>query len=159
MAETKESVKNEVFTISIPHNVPEPMRWSAESIGIDVYSAEAVSIPPHTTVMVKLNAKIMEAALVFGRSSLWKMGVMLANGVGVIDGDYRGQISAPLMNFTDDTVNIEEGIRIAQIIPMRQFRENSVVDFNVLADNNTFENFDTLYPTDRGAGGFGSTWK
>ena len=85
------------------------------------------------------------------------MGVVLANGVGVIDGDYRGQISAPLMNFTDDTVNIEEGIRIAQIVPMRQFRENSVVDFNVLADNNTFENFDTLYPTDRGAGGFGST--
>lgn len=75
-----------------------------------------------------------------------KHGLALANGVGVIDSDYRGEIYIGLMNLSDTTYTIQNGERIAQlrIAPALQ---------------PAFCEAETLSDTPRGAGGFGSTGK
>ncbi|MBO4203727.1 hypothetical protein J5893_02745 [bacterium] len=45
----------------------------------------------------------------YARSSLpSKIGLMLANGVAVIDSDYRGEYLLQLYNFTAQTVKIQK---------------------------------------------------
>ena len=84
-------------------------------------------------------------ALVFARSGLGiKRGVCLSNGVGVIDSDYRGEISVGLVNLSQDSYTIQPGDRIAQLMV------TPVVQPTVVPA-------DTLDETDRGTGGFGST--
>lgn len=84
-------------------------------------------------------------ALVFARSGLAsRSGLTLVNGVGVIDSDYRGEIECPLLNTGDETVTIEPGHRIAQLVVV------PVVGV-------TWREVDRLDETDRGTGGFGST--
>lgn len=55
---------------------------------------------------------------IFARSSTpLKRGLMVANGVGVIDPDYCGpedEIKVAVMNFTDAAVTVRRGDRIAQ---------------------------------------------
>lgn len=85
--------------------------------------------------------------LVFSRSGHgFKHGTRLANCVGVIDSDYRGEVGVKL---TADSVNAESlavrhGDRIAQamIVPVQQA---------------VFEQVEDLSDTARGTGGFGST--
>ena len=78
-------------------------------------------------------------ALVFARS-----GLTLSNGVGVIDSDYRGEISVGLVNLSDKPYTVQNGERIAQLAVMPV----------ALPDMLEVE---TLTDTERGTGGFGST--
>ena len=56
--------------------------------------------------------------LLAARSSLaYKKGLLLANGVGIIDSDYKDEIKVVLYNSTKETVIISKGERIAQLIP------------------------------------------
>lgn len=84
-------------------------------------------------------------AFVFARSGLSiRHGLTLSNGVGVIDSDYRGELSVGLVNLSGETYTIQPGERIAQlcILPVCPIEAVEV---------------DTLSPTARGDGGFGST--
>ena len=83
-------------------------------------------------------------AFVYGRSS-WgaKYGITLANGVGVIDSDYRGEIKVALINNGPHLVEIKPGDRIAQLVPSPGEPEPVKVE--------------KLAATVRGEGGFGST--
>lgn len=84
-------------------------------------------------------------AFIFPRSSLsFKNGVSLANCVGVVDSDYRGEVKVPLINHSDSDFVIHNGDRIAQLVILPVIIP-------------TFEEADSLNDTDRGAGGFGST--
>ena len=83
--------------------------------------------------------------LLFARSGLAiKEGVALANGVGVIDSDYRGEVKVGLINLSDEPRTIQHGQRIAQlaIMPVTLVRP---VEVEELGD------------TRRGMGGLGST--
>lgn len=83
--------------------------------------------------------------LMFSRSGDgFKRGVRLANAVGVIDADYRGEVLVKLHNDGEQAVEIEPGQRIAQamVIPVPRF---PIVIVDELAD------------TARGTGGIGST--
>ena len=83
--------------------------------------------------------------LIFARSGLAaKQGLCLANGVGVIDSDYRGELCVAMLNLGDGIVTIRGGERIAQLalLPVCHALPTPV---------------DSLEPTLRGAGGFGST--
>ena len=73
-----------------------------------------------------------------------KYGVSLANGVGTIDSDYRGEIGVILINLGNENFTINNGDRIAQIIIGKYER----VDWN---------QEDELSNTKRGSGGFGHT--
>lgn len=85
---------------------------------------------------------------VAARSSIVKTDFMVANGVGIIDPDYRGRIRVVLRYLGEGVGEAEAralvGSRIAQLIVRR--REDVRVEAH-----------DTLDPTDRGEGGFGST--
>ncbi len=73
-----------------------------------------------------------------------KHGVTLANSVGTIDSDYRGPLGVILINLGETAYTVAHGDRIAQavIAPAPQARFGLV---------------ETLDPTARGTGGFGST--
>lgn len=89
--------------------------------------------------------------LLFPRSSIRKVDLHLTNAVGVIDSDYRGEVTASFKNrdFTPDVFchlrkGYEIGAKIFQmiILPYPQIE---------------FEEVDELTSTDRGLGGYGST--
>ena len=83
--------------------------------------------------------------IVAARSGLaCKKGICLSNGIGVIDSDYRGEISVGLFNSSKESFTIECGERIAQLMFM---------PFAAAA----FISVDSLDETERGEGGFGST--
>ena len=73
-----------------------------------------------------------------------KQGICLANGVGVIDSDYRGEIAVGLVNLSQETYTIRPGDRIAQLMV------TTVVQPEVTIT-------DVLDETERGTGGLGST--
>ena len=84
-------------------------------------------------------------ALVYARSGLSiKHGVCMANGVGVVDSDYRGELLVALVNLGEQAVTILPGERFAQ---MGFFPYYTV----------KLTECDTLTDTARGSGGFGST--
>ena len=119
--------------------------------GADLYAlpGEAVTIPPHTTVMMHTGLA-MEiptgyAGLIFARSGLAsKRGLAPANKVGVVDSDYRGEFMVALHNHTDEERVVEGGERIAQLVIV-PYLTASFVESEELSD------------TVRQAGGFGST--
>lgn len=83
--------------------------------------------------------------LVFSRSGHgFKHGIRLANCVGVIDSDYRGEIKVKLARDTAGAIDFKVGDRIAQamIVPCPQV---------------TILEVEELDETERGDGGFGST--
>ncbi len=128
-----------------------PTYGTEYSAGADLYNSkgEAVSIPPHATVLIHtgIAAEIPEGycGLIFARSGLAsKRGLAPANKVGVIDADYRGEIMVALHNHSDIPAAVEGGERVAQL---------AIVPF-LKAD---FEETEELSDTVRGAGGFGST--
>ena len=55
-------------------------------------------------------------ALVYARSGLSiKYGLCMANGVGVIDSDYRGELRVPMVNLSNEPYTIQPGERVAQL--------------------------------------------
>jgi dUTP pyrophosphatase len=87
------------------------------------------------------------AALVLPRSGLGhKHGIVLGNLVGLIDSDYQGQLMVSCWNRSDTPFVLHPMERLAQlvIVPVVQ------ATFNVV---------DEFPPTERGAGGYGSTGK
>ena len=126
-----------------------PTRGSDYAAGYDLYSAETVTIPPHTTKKIPTDIAIELPDGTFGgvfpRSGLaTKRGLRCANCVGVIDEDYRGGIIVALYNDSDIPQIVEEGERIAQIIAIPYLTME-------------FKSVNELNPSIRGEGGFGST--
>ncbi|HZR75033.1 dUTP diphosphatase [Bradyrhizobium sp.] len=73
-----------------------------------------------------------------------KHGVTVLNAPGTVDADYRGEIGVPLINHGDVPFTIRRGERIAQMVIA------AVVQAELVP-------VETLSPTARGSGGFGST--
>ena len=73
-----------------------------------------------------------------------RQGLTVANAPGTIDADYRGEIKVLLINLGTETITIEHGMRIAQMIFSPVLKAS-------------FQRADELDDTLRGTGGFGST--
>ena len=85
------------------------------------------------------------AGFVYSRSGLGtKDGLVVSQGVGVIDPDYRGEILVSLLNTSDQPRTVTRGQRIAQLV------FQPVVRAQVIPQ-------DSLSDTERVAGGFGHT--
>ena len=106
-----------------------PQRATKHSAGYDFASIEDIEIKPGEIKMIPTGLKALipdnEALFIFPRSSLGiKKGLMMSNGVGVVDADYynnennEGHIMIPLYNFSIKTVKVEKGERVAQGIFM-----------------------------------------
>ncbi|MCL1915550.1 MAG: dUTP diphosphatase [Desulfovibrionaceae bacterium] len=129
-----------------------PRRGTAEAAGFDLAAdlENEKDIPPGERLLVPtgLAIEILEpgvAGFVYARSGLGGVnGLTVAQGVGVIDPDYRGEISVPLLNTSRTAQRVNPGQRIAQLI-FQPFRQA------------LFEPAEELGHTARGAGGFGHT--
>lgn len=85
------------------------------------------------------------ASFVFSRSGLGaRDGLTVAQGVGVIDPDYRGEIVVWLLNTSGETRRVARGERIAQLVFLPFVRPE-------------FSFVEELTDTARGGGGFGHT--
>ena len=73
-----------------------------------------------------------------------KKGLTVLNTPGTIDADYRGEIGVILVNLSDQTVTLEHGERICQMVIARHEHAELIA-------------VEQLSDTDRGAGGFGHT--
>jgi dUTP pyrophosphatase len=81
------------------------------------------------------------------RSGLaFKHGITVLNSPGTIDADYRGELKVLLVNLSNETFEIKDGERIAQLVLAKH-------------EQAQWKPVQSLDETNRGAGGFGSTGK
>lgn len=101
--------------------MPLPKYQTGGAAGFDLAARDAITIPAHAVGYVSLNVAVETPPdhflLIATRGSTHKRGLMLANSVGIGDSDFCGdedEYKAALLNFTDASVTIERGDRIAQ---------------------------------------------
>jgi dUTP pyrophosphatase len=127
-----------------------PERSTANSAGYDFYNPERVVLEAGKIAYVKTGVKAYmesgEMLMLCNRSSNpKKKGLVLVNGVGIVDADYadneenEGEIAFAFMNITDKEVIIEAGEKLGQGI----FVKYAVTDDDAASGERT--------------GGFGST--
>jgi dUTP pyrophosphatase len=132
-------------------SIPLPVYSSSGAAGFDLAAAEDVEIGPGEIKLVGtgLFVGVPDGCFlaIFARSSTpLKRGLMVANGVGVLDSDYCGpadEVKVQLLNITEEAVFVKAGDRLAQGIVLQAPR----VEF-VEAE-----------ASGRSRGGFGSTGK
>lgn len=128
-----------------------PIYKTSGSAGIDLQAniLAPIELKPlgRTLIPTGLYLSIPEGfeGQIRGRSGLaLKHGVTLANGIGTIDSDYRGEIQVILINLSEELFTINNGDRIAQFVLSKY-------------ETIEFEEVDSLEETTRGDGGFGHT--
>ncbi len=131
-------------------NAVVPTYGSKCAAGMDLYSSDTYSIAPGETVLVHtgISMEIPDGyfGAIYPRSGLaTKRGLRLANCVGVVDSDYRGEIMVALYNDSTETQSVELRDRIAQMV-IQPYERPQVFDV-----------VNELSNTERGSGGFGHT--
>jgi dUTP pyrophosphatase len=98
----------------------------------------------HTGIAIQVKTPGV-SGFVYSRSGLGAVqGLTVAQGVGVIDPDYRGEIMVYLLNTGKDAKSVRRGDRIAQLVFQPFFHP-------------VFARTDKLDDSERGGGGFGHT--
>ncbi len=128
-----------------------PTQGSPQAAGWDLYALEETVVKRNSSSMIKTGLAIAIPEGWEGqircRSSLGKKGMIMPNGIGTIDSDYRGEllVLATWIGEGDEFV-VQQGERVAQLlfsrVPKVKFVERS---------------FEELGTTQRGKGGFGSS--
>ena len=133
------------------HHLPLPAYQSEHAAGMDLMAdIEApFTIAPMSRVAVPTGFAIEIPPGFEGqvrpRSGLaFKEGVTVINAPGTIDADYRGEIKILLVNLGNDSVLLNPGDRVAQLVIAPAIRAS-------------VEEADNLEDTARGEGGFGHT--
>ena len=127
-----------------------PTRAHPTDAGLDLAASETTHVVPGpnpTLVPTGIAVAIPEGhvGILAARSSLaTKKSMTLANGVGVIDSDYRGEIKIPIIPLDGCHNLIQAGQKIAQLIIL----PIATPTVEVVAE---------LPDSERGHGGFGST--
>jgi dUTP pyrophosphatase len=132
-------------------DLPLPAYATAGSAGLDVCAAvrEPLVLAPGERALVPTGLAVAgpegPPMQVRPRSGVaLRHGVTCLNSPGTIDSDYRGPVGVLLVNLGEAPFRIERGDRIAQLVLAPVGR--AIVELVAQLD-----------PTDRGAGGFGST--
>lgn len=131
--------------------LPLPRYMTPESAGMDLFAdvAEPVVLPPMGRALIPTGLAMAIPrgweGQVRPRSGLaLKFGITMPNSPGTIDADYRGEIAVILQNLGAEPFVVQRGERIAQLVICPVAQAELVV-------------LEELPPSDRGAGGFGST--
>lgn len=130
-------------------NLPKYKTDGSSGIDLKANIDDPLALKPMGRVLVPtglfLSIPAGYEAQIRGRSGLaLNNGVTLANGIGTIDCDYRGEIKVILINFGEEEFTINSGDRIAQLILTKYEKIN-------------FELVNNLDDTKRSDGGFGHT--
>ncbi len=128
-----------------------PRYMSAAAAGLDLAAAidVSVTVAPGQRVAIGTGLAIALPAGYEGqvrpRSGLaLKRGLTVVNAPGTLDADYRGEVKILLVNLGDEPVVVSSGERVAQLVVAPVVQAELV-------------EVDELPPSERGAGGFGST--
>lgn len=130
-------------------SIPLPARETAGAAGFDLAASADITIAPRSIALVPTGLIIRVPdgyfLAIFARSSTpLKRGLIVANGVGVIDSDYSGpndEIKVQVYNLTDAPVDVKKGDRLAQGIFLQYAPPE----------------WEEGEPSDKTRGGFGST--
>ncbi len=114
-------------------DLPLPTYATAGSVGFDLLCREDVRIPEGYMLLLTLRS-----------STPRRKGLLIPNGVGIIDQDYCGEgdeLKVQVFNFSDEAVTVKRGERIAQgiFVPVMRVTWDEVAEIG------------------QGRGGFGST--
>lgn len=151
----KRRIEAKIVNPLLGTSIPAPTYATDGSAAMDLRACVegVVTIQPGHRLLVEtgIALNMMDpglVAIVASRSGLsLKHGVRVAQGIGVIDSDYHGEICVILANDSDKPFLIEPGDRIAQLMfqPVVQVALHFTDEFST--------------ETERGTGGFGSTGK
>ena len=127
----------------------EPTKGSAQAAAFDLYAIENAEVRAGSPVTLATGLSfaipVGFVMLIQSRSGHgFNFDVMLANGQGWIDPDYRGEVKVRLSAHGRQSLRVKPGDRIAQFLLV------SVLDI-------ALTRVETLDETERGEGGFGST--
>jgi dUTP pyrophosphatase len=133
----------------IDTTLPLPTYATAGSVGFDLLCREETEIAPRTVELIPSNVIVRIPAgymlmLTLRSSTPLRKGLLIPNGVGIIDQDYCGEgdeLRIQVFNFREETVTVKRGERIAQgiFIPVMRVSWSEVDEMG------------------QGRGGFGST--
>lgn len=133
----------------IDTDLPLPTYATAGSVGFDLLCREDTEIEPRTIELIPCNVIVRipdgyMLLLALRSSTPRRKGLLIPNGIGIIDQDYCGEgdeLKAQVLNFREEAVLVKRGERIAQavFIPIMRVQWNEVSDMGM------------------GRGGFGST--
>lgn len=143
------------YTDQADRNLPLPSYETQAAAGMDlranfpVEQRGGIALPPNARMLIPTGLRLAiptgYEAQIRPRSGLaLKHGISLPNTPGTIDSDYRGALGVILINLGQDTVQINHGDRIAQMVIAPVIQAHLTL-------------CDTLEDTKRGAKGFGST--
>lgn len=128
---------------------PIPQYQTGGAAGVDIHAniIEPLTIEKGEIILVPtglfVSVPIGYEAQIRSRSGLTlKHGITVANGIGTIDSDFRGEIQVILINLGPKEYTIAPGERIAQMVIKKYIYAS-------------FEEVEVLDDTDRGDGGFG----
>ena len=157
-----DNTENTIYFSTTSEDVPEPHRAHPDDAGVDLtfhtvkYDGQTLRFSTATFMpgeTVTIGTGVIAAiprgyvGMLFVRSSLGaKRQITLANGTGIIDSGYHGEIMAVLQNNSQRTQTIPRGERIVQLV--------------VTPANTTQWKYDparVAAPTERGTGAYGST--
>jgi len=131
--------------------LPLPRYMSAHAAGLDLLADvdDALELAPGTRLLVPTGLAIAippgyEGQVRPRSGRAFAEGLTVLNAPGTIDADYRGEVRVLVVNLGQAPIRIARGDRIAQLVvaPVMQIAWDEV---------------ETLDPTERGQGGFGST--
>lgn len=130
--------------------------------GLDLFIVKDEVIPPGKTLLVGLGVccqlignsedEVNDGCYqyfsynMYARSSIAKTPLIMANGIGLCDSPYVGELKAALHNTSNTYYTVRKGERYVQL---------ARADLGEIS----FEIVNELRDTSRGAGGFGSTGK
>jgi len=128
-----------------------PVKGSDLAAGFDLHSVERVEVRKGTTEMLPTGLVLAIPPGWEGqircRSGLGRRGLILPNGIGTIDADYRGELMVLAHWIGEgDSFVVEKGERIGQLL----FKRVPQIHFVEVER-------EALEETGRGEGGFGST--
>jgi dUTP pyrophosphatase len=117
--------------------------------GFDLHSTIEYTLPSFGRAIIPTGIKVsfdegLELQIRPKSGLAINQGITVLNTPGTVDADYRGEVGVILVNLSNETVTIEDGERVAQLV----FCKVEQVQFNEVAE---------LNESTRGAGGFGST--
>ncbi len=141
----------EVLFAKLDEEASQPTQGTKSAAGWDLRALNDTEVMKGSSTKIRtgLAVAIPEGweGQIRSRSSLGAKGMIMPNGVGTIDSDYRGELMVLATWIGEgDSIKLSKGERIAQMliapVPLTTYKEVS---------------FDELSTTDRGEGGFGSS--
>lgn len=141
----------EVFIKKLREQATLPVYQTAGSAAADVAACvdEPIILAPGERAIIPTGFAMMlppgYEAQIRARSGLSaRHGICMANGIGTIDADYRGEVGVILINLGQESFTVEPGMRIAQMAVVR-------------CEQASWHEVEVLSETARGGGGYGST--